>query len=135
MRTETRMFKKLLKAVVTRVSSFFARNGYALAGAASLLLALTATAVLAGDGSATGVAAGVTGTGSIAGTAFDDTWATIAVWMSGTLGRSLAAVMILAGVAMGIARMSIMAVIPGIAAGFTMFLGPQILTAIVSATL
>lgn len=119
MRKESTMFNNLLR----RIDDFVSRNHTALVVGFTVLFGLTAMEVLAGtptSGTATAAAA------------FDDAWATVYTWMSSALGRIIAGTLIIAGIAMGIARMSVQAIIPGVAAGFTMALAPVILETVVA---
>lgn len=74
----------------------------------------------------------VAGTG---GTAFDPIWRWLADNIQGTLGRIIAAVMILVGIVGGIARQSIIAFAIGIGGGIGLYNSPPVLESMISATL
>ena len=110
---------KIVSKIGDAMSRFaFDQRGY-LAVAAALLMVASADVVLAGT----------------AGTEFTAAWTTLSGWAEGFLGRIIAASMIIVGLAMGVARQSVMAFVPGLAAGFGLFLLPGIMTNVVAATL
>ncbi|EIC22795.1 TraA family conjugative transfer protein [Thiorhodovibrio frisius] len=90
----------------------------ALLGAPLLVLLLPDTA-LAGAG----------------GTEFQATYDMLIGWMTGLLGRIIAVAFIIVGLIAGVARQSIMSFAIGIAAGLGLFMAPDIVDAVVSATL
>jgi conjugal transfer pilus assembly protein TraA len=83
------------------------------------LLLLTPDTVLAGTG----------------GTEFQATYDMLIGWMTGLLGRIIAIAFIIVGLIAGVARQSIMSFAIGIAAGLGIFMAPDIIDAVVSATL
>ncbi len=92
----------------------------ALAAAALVLLAaLAPEAVLAGTG----------------GTEFSSTYTLLTGWMTGILGRIIAITFIIVGLVAGVMRQSIMGFVVGIAAGLGVFVAPNIIDGIVTATL
>jgi conjugal transfer pilus assembly protein TraA len=84
-----------------------------------VLLTLLPGAVLAGAG----------------GTEFQATYDMLIGWMTGLLGRIIAIAFIIVGLIAGVARQSIMSFAIGIAAGLGLFMAPDIIDAVVSATL
>jgi len=68
-------------------------------------------------------------------TEFGSLYTLLTGWMTGTLGKVVAVVFILVGVIGGAARGSIMGFVMGIAAGVGMFLAPDIIDGVVTATL
>lgn len=66
---------------------------------------------------------------------FNSIYTTLSGWMSGILGRTIAAAMVLVGVVAGVMRQSIMGFVTGIAAGLGLFTAPTIIDNVVSATL
>jgi len=92
----------------------------ALAAAGLVLLAaLAPEAVLAGTG----------------GTEFSSTYTLLTGWMTGILGRIIAITFIIVGLVAGVMRQSIMGFVVGIAAGLGVFVAPNIIDGIVTATL
>ena len=89
--------------------------GFALAG---LLLAAPET-VLAGAG----------------GAEFQGAYTMLTGWMTGILGRIIAITFIVVGLVAGVMRQSIMGFVVGIAAGLGVFVAPDIIDNIVTATL
>ncbi len=69
------------------------------------------------------------------GSAFNDVWHTLKDWIQGTLGRIVAASMILVGVIGGIARQSLMAFALGIGGGMGLYNAPLVVETVMSATL
>lgn len=90
-------------------------------GIALALVALIPVAAIAGTG---------TGSGD-----FDTIWDTLVDWTQGTLGRVIAGSMVIVGLIMGVARQSIMAFAIGIGAAVGLYNAPDILDAIMGATL
>ena len=76
--------------------------------------------------------AAVAGTG---GTEFQATYDMLISWMTGLLGRIIAIAFIIVGLIAGVARQSILSFAIGIAAGLGLFMAPDIIDAVVSATL
>ena len=74
----------------------------------------------------------VAGTG---GTEFQATYDMLISWMTGLLGRIIAIAFIIVGLIAGVARQSILSFAIGIAAGLGLFMAPDIIDAVVSATL
>lgn len=77
-------------------------------------------------------AAAMAGTG---GTEFDEIWITLTDWIEGTLGRIVAAAIVVVGVVAGIVRQSLMAFAIGIAGGMGLYNTPGIIEEVMSATL
>jgi conjugal transfer pilus assembly protein TraA len=69
------------------------------------------------------------------GTEFQATYDMLIGWMTGLLGRIIAIAFIIVGLIAGVARQSIMSFAIGIAAGLGLFMAPDIIDAVVSATL
>ena len=69
------------------------------------------------------------------GTEFQATYDMLIGWMTGLLGRIIAIAIIIVGLIAGVARQSIMSFAIGIAAGLGIFMAPDIIDAVVSATL
>lgn len=69
------------------------------------------------------------------GTEFDDIWMTLSDWIEGTLGRIIAAGIVIVGVVAGIARQSLMAFAIGIAGGMGLYNVPTIIEEIMGAAL
>ena len=90
-----------------------------LASAGVAVLMLTPESALAGTG----------------GTEFQATYDMLIGWMTGLLGRIIAIAFIIVGLIAGVARQSIMSFAIGIAAGLGLFMAPDIIDAVVSATL
>lgn len=98
------------------------RHRHLLVGAvlaAAALSVLAVPEVLAGQG----------------GAEFGPIYQTLTDWLTGALGRTIAAVFILIGLIGGAVRGSIVAFATGIGAGLGMFVTPTIITNVVSATL
>lgn len=69
------------------------------------------------------------------GAAFDPIWQWLAENIQGTLGRIIAAAMIVVGLVGGIARQSIIAFAVGIGGGIGLYNSPPVLESMISATL
>lgn len=69
------------------------------------------------------------------GTEFDDVWTMIKNWAQGSLGRVIAGGMVIIGIAMGMARQSLMAFALGIGGGLGLFYAPTVLESILTASL
>lgn len=69
------------------------------------------------------------------GTEFNSLWTLIEGWSRGYLGRVISLIFVLVGLSAGVLRGSIMGFVVGIAAGVGLYLGPDIISSIVSATL
>jgi conjugal transfer pilus assembly protein TraA len=69
------------------------------------------------------------------GAEFQATYDMLIGWMTGLLGRIIAIAFIIVGLIAGVARQSIMSFAIGIAAGLGLFMAPDIIDAVVSATL
>ena len=78
------------------------------------------------------LAAAQAGTG---GTEFEPFYDTLVDWVQGSLGKSIALAMFLVGVAVGVVRGSIIAAVPAVAASLALFIAPDVIDAIVTATL
>lgn len=66
---------------------------------------------------------------------FNDAYVTLSAWLTGDLGRLIAAALLVVGLSMGIVRQSIMAAVPAVAAGLVLNLAPTIIEAIVVAVI
>lgn len=66
---------------------------------------------------------------------FDEVWDTLEDWTKGTLGKIIAGAMILVGIVGGVVRQSLMAFAVGIAGGMGLNYTPEIISAIMTATL
>lgn len=69
------------------------------------------------------------------GTEFDEIWITLSDWVEGTLGRIVAAAIVVVGIVAGIVRQSLMAFAIGIAGGMGLYNTPGIIEEVMSATL
>ena len=69
------------------------------------------------------------------GTEFDEIWITLSDWVEGTLGRIVAAAIVVVGIVAGIVRQSLMAFAIGIAGGMGLYNAPGIIEEVMSATL
>lgn len=69
------------------------------------------------------------------GTEFDDIWLTLTDWIEGTLGRIVAAAIVVVGIVAGIVRQSLMAFALGIGGGMGLYNTPGIIEGIMTATL
>ena len=75
---------------------------------------------------------------SMAGTGgaeFNAAYTTLTNWLSGDLGRLIAAGLLIVGLAMGIVRQSIVAAVPAIGAALVVNVAPTIIGAVVTATI
>jgi conjugal transfer pilus assembly protein TraA len=77
-------------------------------------------------------AAVMAGTG---GTEFDGVWTIVTDWIQGSLGRTIAGLLVLVGVIAGIARQSLMALAVGIGGGVGLFYAPSVIDATMTAAL
>ena len=91
--------------------------GFALLAAA--VFAITPDSAFAGTG----------------GASFDPIWTDLKEWMQGTLGRIVAAAIVIVGIIAGVARQSLMAFAVGLFGGFGMYYTPDILENVVTATI
>ncbi len=66
---------------------------------------------------------------------FDDIWITLTDWVEGTLGRIIAAGIVIVGIVAGIVRQSLMAFAIGIGGGMGLYNTPTIIEEILTATL
>ena len=66
---------------------------------------------------------------------FDDIWITMSDWVEGTLGRIIAAGIVIVGIVAGIVRQSLMAFAIGIGGGMGLYNTPTIIEEILTATL
>jgi conjugal transfer pilus assembly protein TraA len=66
---------------------------------------------------------------------FDDIWITMTDWVEGTLGRIIAAGIVIVGIVAGIVRQSLMAFAIGIGGGMGLYNTPTIIEEILTATL
>ncbi|NLC21312.1 MAG: hypothetical protein GX771_05280 [Halomonadaceae bacterium] len=87
--------------------------------AAAIMVAMLPVIALAGTG----------------GSEFDDIWITLSDWVEGTLGRVIAAGIVVVGIVAGIVRQSLMAFAIGIGGGMGLYNTPTIIEEIMSATL
>ena len=69
------------------------------------------------------------------GAEFEEIWITLQDWIEGTLGRIIAAGIVIVGIVAGIARQSLMAFAIGIAGGMGLYNTPTIIDEIMGATL
>ncbi|MBV5272385.1 MAG: pili assembly chaperone [Lamprocystis purpurea] len=69
------------------------------------------------------------------GSEFNPLYTKLSDWMTGYLGRVVAAVFIIVGLVAGVTRGSVMGFVFGVAAGTGLFLAPNVIDATVSATL
>jgi conjugal transfer pilus assembly protein TraA len=69
------------------------------------------------------------------GAEFNSAWVTLQSWLTGDLGRVIAAGLLLVGLSIGIVRQSVMAAVPAIASGLALNLAPTIISAIVTAVI
>lgn len=67
------------------------------------------------------------------GTEFQEIYTTLTDWTTGYLGKSMAAGLFLTGMAIGIIRQSLMAIVLGIAGGMAVHYTPSIIDAVVTA--
>jgi conjugal transfer pilus assembly protein TraA len=70
-----------------------------------------------------------------AGTEFQATYDLLTGWLTGVLGRIIAIAFIIVGLVAGVMRQSIMGFVVGLAAGLGVFVAPNIIDSIVTATL
>ena len=69
------------------------------------------------------------------GSEFEDIWITLTDWVEGTLGRIIAAGIVVVGIVAGIVRQSLMAFAVGIGGGMGLYNTPTIINEILTATL
>ena len=69
------------------------------------------------------------------GTEFDGVWTIVTDWIQGSLGRTIAGLLVLVGVIAGIARQSLMALAVGIGGGVGLFYAPSVIDATMTAAL
>lgn len=67
-------------------------------------------------------------------TTFQTIYDTLNTWATGTLGKVISIAMFIVGLAAGIVRQSIMAVVAGVAAAITMAYGPGVIDGMFTAT-
>lgn len=75
---------------------------------------------------------------SLAGTGgaeFNGAYTTVTDWLTGDLGRLIAAALLVVGLVMGVMRQSIMAAVPAIACGLVATLAPGIIDTVVTAVI
>ncbi len=68
------------------------------------------------------------------GTEFSGIYTTLTDWMTGLLGRTIAASFVIVGLVAGVIRQSIYGFVVGVAAGLGMFLAPGVIDSVVTAT-
>lgn len=103
-----------------KLSSISTRNLFAFGAVLALALVVMIPALaMAGGG----------------GTEFATIYTTLTGWMTGTLGKIITVALIITGVAMGVVRQTIIAAVPGVAAGLVMNYAPGVVDAIVAATI
>lgn len=79
---------------------------------------------------------GVASAGSVSiSTDFDSALNMVVDWSQGTLGKLVSVTFLVVGIVMGVMRQSIFAAVPAIAAAMAMYIGPDIIDSIFSATL
>ncbi len=71
----------------------------------------------------------------VGGTEFQSIYDLILGWAQGYLGKTLALVMFLTGIGMGVARQSIWAAVIGVSAAIAVYYAPNIIDSIVAATI
>jgi len=69
------------------------------------------------------------------GASFEPVWNDLKEWMQGTLGRIIAAAIVVVGIIAGVARQSLMAFAIGLFGGFGLYYTPDVLENIVTATI
>jgi conjugal transfer pilus assembly protein TraA len=69
------------------------------------------------------------------GTEFDPVWNLVTDWIQGSLGRTIAGLIVLIGVIAGIARQSLMALAVGIGGGVGLFYAPTVINATLTSSL
>ncbi len=69
------------------------------------------------------------------GTEFEQIWGTLQDWIEGTLGRIIAAAIVVVGIVAGIVRQSLIAFAIGIGGGMGLYNTPAIIEEIMGATL
>lgn len=80
--------------------------------------------------------AATSGTPGVGGAdAFNSVWTTVKSWTQGTLGKVMALVMILVGIAAGIARQSLMGFVVGAGSGIGLYSAPLVIESIMGASL
>lgn len=100
------------------LTSFIPQNRSAIMTALTIALALAIPAlVIAGAG----------------GTEFNTIYGVLSGWMTGTLGKIITVALIITGVAMGVVRQTVIAAVPGIAAGLVMAYAPGVIDNILTA--
>lgn len=77
------------------------------------------------------VSDGHAGTG---GTEFTNMWTQLQGWVEGTLGRVITVALVVVGIAVGIARQSLLAFATGVGGGLGLYATPTIVTNIFTAT-
>ena len=95
-------------------------------------VALTTALALVGSGMVVAASVPAGGGGDITFTSAQDL---LTNWMEGSLGRMIALAMVLVGLAVGIIRQSIIAVVVGIAGALALGNAPTIIEAVFTATL
>jgi conjugal transfer pilus assembly protein TraA len=68
-------------------------------------------------------------------TAFDDVTTQIRNWSEGSMGKVIAGSIFLVGIATGVMKQSIMAVVPGVAAAMALNYAPSIIEGLLTATI
>lgn len=62
-------------------------------------------------------------------------YTTLVDWMTGTLGKIITVALITTGIAIGVVRQSVIAIVPGVAAGLVMNYAPGVIDNIVAAVI
>jgi conjugal transfer pilus assembly protein TraA len=81
------------------------------------------------------LALGSTAMAGTGGAEFNGAYTTLTGWLSGDLGRLIAAGLLIVGLAMGIVRQSIVAAVPAIGAALVVNVAPAIINAVVTANI
>ncbi|MBU2952239.1 TraA family conjugative transfer protein [Marinobacter sp. F3R08] len=104
---------------MTRSNKMNSTAMFAFALMASAVFVLTPDTAFAGTG----------------GASFEPVWNDLKEWMQGTLGRIIAAAIVVVGIIAGVARQSLMAFAIGLFGGFGLYYTPDVLENIVTATI
>lgn len=94
----------------------------------AVLLGLATTAMLISVDASAGTTAATS-----SDMAFKDIYEAIKDWTTGWFGRTIALALILVGMAMGVVKQSVMAAVPGMAAGLILSVAPGVVENILGA--